>query len=203
MKIIFKSAACAMVAVAQIGAPQWDYQERSPKFGYYRPPRMPVRRLPELSCHKRGHLGYVYCKYQLYGDWDLPVPQPRESASVIEPEPGCFMGRLPRRGQAGDMKRIDCWPNELNAFFLGNGPTGFTGFFTAVDENALGRVQQCYLVENGNMIPVFGSCFEAIQNTDPDRHVVEDVDAMKAEYEEAGHKFKYFKDQNNADEYYY
>ena len=191
MKIIFKSAAFTMVAVAQMGLP-----------GY---PRAPTGGIGAPTSCEHFDMGSSYCKYQLYGGWDLPVPQPMGSDSepVIQPEPGCFMGHLPRRGQTGELKRIDCWSNAIGTFVRGSGPTEFTGFLTTIAETVDGLDQKCYLVRNGGLTPVLGSCFEAIQNNDPDRHVVEDIASIKAQYEQLHPKFNYWRDIKNANLYYY
>ena len=120
----------------------------------------------------------VYEEIQLYGGWDLPVPQPRDDEFIRKPgipyiadQRTCFMGNLPERGQIGEMKRIQCWSDELSAFRKGNGPTGFTGFFASVGWPR----DHCYLVKDGKMTLLIENCHQAVKNLDAKRFIQEDL----------------------------
>merc|ERR1719410_2186974 len=120
----------------------------------------------------------VYKDFQLYGGWDLPVPEPSADefirppgAPYIADERKCYMSLLPRRGQTGEMKRVKCWSDELSAFRNGNGPTGFTGFFSSVGWPR----GDCYLVKDGKMIRLMENCELAIKNTNDNRFIQEDI----------------------------
>ena len=96
-----------------------------------------------------------------------------------------LLSNLPRRAETGDLKIIECSPKEMNAFRDGNGPSGFTGFLQITEKerhfNGLKSVEKCFLVRNGKMIRLQGQkgfCHKAVYNTDPDRHVVEDLSAL-------------------------
>ena len=123
------------------------------------------------------NLAPVYKEFQLYGGWDLPVPEPSADEFTHPPtrrradQRHCYMSLLPRRGQTGEMKRVKCRSDELSAFRNGNGPTGFTGFFA----NVGWPDGYCYLVKDGKMIRLIESCGFALKNTDDNRFIQEDI----------------------------
>merc|ERR1712168_977824 len=84
---------------------------------------------------------FVRKEIQLYGGWDLPVPQyidpnystnrdPNQPRVLVRVTRGCSMSHLPKRGETGSMKAVDCSAKEIQQFKEGNGPTGFTGIFS-------------------------------------------------------------------------
>ena len=174
MKIFSQATACALVAVVNglsiaPGTPRdvaadllRDWHRQSiPQLWIMPPNRAPV-----------------YKEFQLYGGWDLPVPEPkadefirRPGAPYIADQRNCYMSLLPRRGKTGEMKRVKCWSDELSAFRKGNGPTGFTGFFSSVGWPR----GDCYLVKDGKMIRLMENCELAIKNTNDNRFIQEDI----------------------------
>ena len=56
-----------------------------------------------------------------------------------------------------------------------HGPNDFLGFFQEEKWDTDRTVEDCYLIVNGKMIPVYGSCFEALANNEYDRRVYEDL----------------------------
>ena len=120
----------------------------------------------------------VYNEFQLYGGWDLPVPQPREDEFIripgmpyIADQRTCYMGHLPKRGEIGEMKKIQCWSDDLSAFRIGNGPRGFTGFYASVGWPR----DHCYLVKDGKLTPLMENCHQAVKNLDAKRFLQEDL----------------------------
>ena len=190
MKIFSQSTACALIAVANARTQHADPLPTTDGALF-----IPING-GTSSCIGGGG-SKPYCKYELYGGWDLPVPPP---TSLLESEePMCFMGHLPRRGETGKMERIDCFSNEMTAFRNGNGPTGFTGFvrwmhlYVVADLSGIPKVipdDKCWLVANGKLTPILENCRNAVENTEPDRHVVEDLSASN-EIERFPHEFYY------------
>ena len=165
MKIFSQSTACALIAVANARTQHADPLPTTDGALF-----IPING-GTSSCIGGGG-SKPYCKYELYGGWDLPVPPP--TSELESDEPACFMGHLPRRGETGKIDtRIDCFSNEMTAFRNGNGPTGFTGFFAELRFVAGRPWQSCHFVRNGSMIELKGNCFDAISNNDPNRHVVD------------------------------
>ena len=203
MKIFSQSTACALIAVANAGARadvstnanHHVYLRDTSLLGYF--PDQATAQQPiapftstngQLSCvgvpRRSRDKNIVHCTYELYGGWDLPVPPP--TSELESEEPACFMGHLPRRGEKGKMERIDCSSNEIIAFGNGYGPTGFTGFVSMMHVyvipglSGIPRVisdDKCWLVANGKLTPILENCHNAVENTEPDRHVVEDLSA--------------------------
>ena len=174
MKIFSQSTACALIAVANA----------THLLEYF--PLQATDNAPFFSTN--GQISCVLypspssCKYELYGGWDLPVPPSTKSELeyLTDGEPWCFMGHLPRRGEMGKMERIDCSSHEMTEFVSGDGPTGFTGFVSwehsyMYQGDMSMRDQKCWLVANGRLTPILGECRDAVYNTKPDRHVVEDL----------------------------
>jgi len=73
------------------------------------------------------------------------------------------MAALPKRGETGKMKRIHCVSDEMHSFLVGEGPTGFTGFYT--------YEEFCFLVKDGTLIQIIDDCWKALQNTDDNRFI--------------------------------
>ena len=208
MKIFSQSTACALIAVANAGARadvstnanHHVYLRDTSLLGYF--PDQATAQQPiapfistngQLSCvgvpRRSRDKNIVHCTYELYGGWDLPVPPSTKSEFeyLTDGEPSCFMGHLPRRGEMGKMERIDCSSNEMTAFRLGDGPTGFTGFVSWVhtytyQRDMIVRDQKCWLVANGKLTPILGECRHAVYKNEPDRHVVEETAYGRTEY---------------------
>merc|ERR1719394_395521 len=181
MKIFSQSTACAFVAVANglsfaRGAdPDWETTrwwlcQENPGSPWCLPanPRPIVRK-----------------EFQLYGGWDLPVPQFSDPNLSINRDPnyprasfgitrGCSMSHLPKRGETGRMKLVNCGSDEIQRFKDGNGPTGFTGFFSDKDYSGYRR-EECYLVKDGKFIRLMNSCQSAVENNDSNRFIQEDL----------------------------
>ena len=191
MKIFSQSTACALIAVANARTQHADPLPTTDGALF-----IPING-GTSSCIGGGG-SKPYCKYELYGGWDLPVPPP--TSELESEEPMCFMGHLPRRGETGKIDtRIDCFSNEMTAFRNGNGPTGFTGFvrwmhlYVVADLSGIPKVipdDKCWLVANGKLTPILENCRNAVENTEPDRHVVEDLSASNA-IERFPHEFYY------------
>ena len=194
MKIFSQSTACALVAVANASPVIWA--------DGHIPMANPLPTTDEAlfipinggttSCIGGGG-SLPYCKYELYGGWDLPVPPPNKS-ELESGEPACYMGHLPRRGEMGKMERIDCFSNEMAAFRDGYGLTVFTGFVSwrhsyTYQRDMIMRDERCWLVANGKLTPILGHCRDAIL-AKPDRHVVEDLSDSN-EIERFPHEFYY------------
>ena len=185
MKIFSQSTACALIAVANARTQHADPLPTTDGALF-----IPING-GTSSCIGGGG-SKPYCKYELYGGWDLPVPPP---TSLLESEePMCFMGHLPRRGETGKMERIDCFSNEMAAFRDGYGLTVFTGFVSwrhsyTYQRDMIMRDERCWLVANGKLTPILGHCRDAIL-AKPDRHVVEDLSDSN-EIERFPHEFYY------------
>ena len=181
MKIFSQSTACAFVAVANglsfgPGAdPElvwkatraWEESNR----------RLACARNPAPTWCEPANPAPLHKEFQLYGGWDLPVPEPRVDEFIRQPgqpyiadQRECYMSHLPSRGQTGEMKRVHCWSNEINAFKNGNGPTWFTGFFLS---SGWPR-EHCSLVKDGKFITLMNGCRSAMRNTDTNRFIQED-----------------------------
>ena len=180
MKIFSQSTACALVAVANAGPapPAYDVPATHDCIPQAIPAMMPpvssecVIRIDGENCDTWS--------VQLRGGWNrgwtLPVPEP----TCIKPGDttwgSCFMSHLPTRGKTDEtLQVIECSSTELTAFRNGHGPNGFLGFFLEVEWGTDKIVQNCYLIVNGKMIPVYGSCSEALANNENDRRVYEDL----------------------------
>ena len=177
MKIFSQSTACALVAVANAGPiiPAYDV----PASPDCIPEAMPVI-LPPVINECIISINGENCdtwSVQLRGGWNrgwtLPVPEP----TCLKPgNTSCYMSHLPTRGKTDEtLQVIDCSSTELTAFRNGHGQNGFLGFFQEVEWETDKIVQNCYLIVHGKMIPVYGSCFEALANNDNDRRVYEDL----------------------------
>ena len=165
MKIFSQLTACAFVAVAN------GRKSRVKSIREWEKMNEEMERL-DRHIHSRQ-------EFQLYGAWDLPVPEPSADEFIRQPgEPynpdqrECYMSHLPSRGQTGEMKEVQCWSNEINAFRNGNGPTWFTGLFLS---RKLPRVHHCYLVKDGKFIQLMNNCRAAMLNTDKNRFIQEDL----------------------------
>merc|ERR1712168_1679122 len=89
----------------------------------------------------------------------------------------CYMSHLPTRGKTDErMQQINCSSTELTAFRNGHGQNNFLGFFQEQEWDWVteSTVENCYLIVYGKMIPVYGSCFEALAKNETDRRVYED-----------------------------
>ena len=177
MKIFSQSTACALIAVANAGPVIWA--DPIPTTYDCIPRAMAVRMAPVRS----------ECVFPMDGEncdtwtvqinggwnrgWTLPVPEP----TCIKPgNTSCYMSHLPTRGKTDErMERINCSSTELTAFRNGYGPNDFLGFFQEEKWDTDRTVEDCYLIVNGKMIPVYGSCFEALANNENNRRVYEDV----------------------------
>merc|ERR1712168_1109239 len=126
---------------------------------------------------------FVRKEIQLYGGWDLPVPQyidpnystnrdPNQPRVLVRVTRGCSMSHLPKRGETGSMKAVDCSAKEIQQFKEGNGPTGFTGFLPDKDYSGY-RPEECYLVKDGKFIRLTENCQSAVENNDVNRSVME------------------------------
>ena len=130
----------------------------------------------------------LHQEFQLYGGWDLPVPQPSVDEFIHQPgqpyiadQRECYMSHLPSRGQTGKMsnwKMVNCFSDEVTAFQSGNGPTWFTGLAFATAGSGYSR-EFCSLVKDGKFIPLMNDCRSAITNTFSNRYLLEN----KAGYE--------------------
>merc|ERR1712168_63652 len=194
MKIFSQSTACAFVAVAnglsfRPGADPdrvWEITQswlcnQNPE-SILCPPANPRPNWPD---------NFVRKEIQLYGGWDLPVPglnSSPNSVSLSRPTRGCSMSHLPKRGETGSMKAVDCSAKEIQQFKEGNGPTGFTGFFS--DEDYFGyRPEECYLVKDGKFIRLTQNCQSAVENNDVNRSVFEEIG--EGDYKMPGHIYYY------------
>ena len=187
MKIFSQATACALVAVVNglsiaPGTPRDVADElhrnwlRGLGWPSWQEPQILIAK-PEILIAPTNPAP-LYKDFQLYGGWDLPVPEPSADEFIRSPgapyiadERKCYMSLLPRRGQTGEMKRVKCWSDELSAFRNGNGPTGFTGFFSSVGWPR----GACYLVKDGKMIRLMENCELAIKNTNDNRFIQEDI----------------------------
>ena len=182
MKIFSQSTACALIAVANAGPAPSAYQP--PAYDCL-PMAIPSQMSPvrsECVIRKDGENCETWT-YELLGGWTrgwvLPVPEP----TCIKPgNTSCYMSLLPSRGKTDEhMTRINCSSTELTAFLNGHGPTAFLGFFSTVqyiqnlEWEMPTKVEKCYLILKGRMIPVIGSCFEAVANNENNRSVIEDL----------------------------
>ena len=189
MKIFSQSTACALIAVANARTQHADSLPTTEEALVF-----PINGGTSSCIGGGGSL--PYCKYELYGGWDLPVPLP--TSELESEDPACFMGHLPRRGETGKMERIDCFSNEMTAFRNGNGPTGFTGFVRWMHVIVIADLysprvisdDKCWLVASGKLTPILENCQNAVENTEPDRHVVEDLSGL-IEIERFPHEFYY------------
>ena len=180
MKIFSQSAACALFAVANARTAYAPSAYDVPATPDCMPRAMSVPMPPVSSeciirskdgenCHMRT--------FQLRGGWNrgwtLPVPEP----TCLKPgNTSCYMSHLPTRGKTDEtLQVINCSSTELTAFRNGHGQNGFLGFFQQVEWETDRMVEKCYLIVHGKMIPVYGSCFEALANNDNDRRVYEDL----------------------------
>ena len=170
MKIFSQSTACAFIAVANglsfsPDADPADVMEITRSWLCNQNPESPW-------CPPANPRPNIRKEIQLYGGWDLPVP--RYQMSVRSSGWPCSMSHLPKRGEIGKMKLVDCWSNEIQRFKDGNGPTVFTGFFSHPypDYNDANR-EECYLVKDGKFIRLMNNCQSAVENNDVNRSVQE------------------------------
>ena len=187
MKIFSQSTACAFVAVANglSFSPDADpdYVMKATRAWNESNRRMACARNPAPIWCQPANPAPLHQEFQLYGGWDLPVPEPRVDEFIHQPgqpyiadQRECYMSHLPSRGQTGEMKRVNCRSDELSAFRNGNGPTGFTGFFANVGwPEGYSINGYCYLVKDGKMIRLIESCGFALKNTDDNRFIQEDI----------------------------
>ena len=187
MKIFSQSTACAFVAVANglsfspdadpdlvwKATQEWEKMNEEME----RQQMLACARIPAPIWCPPANPAPLYQEFQLYGGWDLPVPEPSADEFIRQPgqpyiadQRECYMSHLPSRGQTGEMKRVHCWSNEINAFKNGNGPTWFTGFFLS---SGWPR-EHCSLVKDGKFITLMNGCRSAMRNTDTNRFIQED-----------------------------
>ena len=65
------------------------------------------------------------------------------------------------------------------------------GFFLEVEWETDRMIEHCHLIVKGKMIPVYGSCREALANNENDRYVVEDLSRVHKSPESAGSIYYY------------
>ena len=182
MKIFSQSTACAFVAVANglSFSPDadpdlvWEATQGWEKMNE----RLLCAQIPAPIWCPPANPAPLYHEFQLYGGWDLPVLEPSANEFIRQPgqpyiadQRECYMAHLPSRGQIGEMKRVHCWSNEINAFRNGSGPTWFTGFFLS---SGWPR-DHCSLLKDGKFIGLMNNCRLAMRNTDINRFIQEDV----------------------------
>jgi len=204
MKIFSQSTACAFFAVANglSFRPDADPDHvlemtqswlcfQNPE-SIWCPPANPRPNWPD---------NFVRKEIQLYGGWDLPVPQyidpnfstnrdPNQPRVLVRVTRGCSMSHLPKRGETGSMKAVDCSAKEIQQFKEGNGPTGFTGFFSDRDYSGY-RPEECYLVKDGKFIRLTENCQSAVENNDVNRSVIEMITLGEGDYKMPGHIYYY------------
>merc|ERR1719410_871672 len=139
MKIFSQSTACAFIAVANglsfsPDADPADVMEITRSWLCNQNPESPW-------CRPANPRPNVRKEIQLYGGWDLPVP--RYQMSVRSSGWPCSMSHLPKRGEIGKMKLVDCWSNEIQRF------------------------------KDGKFIRLMNNCQSAVENNDVNRSVQE------------------------------
>ena len=182
MKIFSQSTACAFVAVANglsfgPGADP-DIVMKATRAWEESNRRLACAQKPAPTWCEPENPAPLHKEFQLYGGWDLSVPEPRVYDLSQDDPQKCFMAHLPSRGQTGEMKRVHCYSDEITAFHSGNGPTWFTGLAFATAGSGY-QQEFCSLVKDGKFIPLMNDCRSAITNTFSNRYLLEN----KAGYE--------------------
>ena len=200
MKIFSQSTACAFVAVANglsfspdadpdlvmKATRAWEESNRRRRIEQ----KEACARNPAPTWCEPENPAPLHQEFQLYGGWDLPVPEPRAYDLSQEEPQKCFMAHLPRRGQTGEIKRVNCFSNEVIAFQSGNGPTWFTGLAFA-NWPGSGYSEFCFLVKDGKFIPLLNDCRSAITNTNSNRYLLENKAGSLEEDPIPGDKYFY------------